>query len=339
MAITQSYPVAPSPFKSTEGSSRILIVDDQPDMLEILKDILDDAGYEVISAKRGEEAISRVNSDLPDLILLDALMPGLTGFEVTRILKTNDLTRLIPIIMLTGLSDLEDKIHGIEEGVDDFLTKPFNRVELLTRVKSLIRVKLYTDELEKAETVIFSLALAVEAKDKYTEGHCSRLSQYGSVMAERIGLPPDMVKAVRRGGILHDIGKIAIQDSILLKPASLSTDEFAIIQRHPEIGERICQPLRSLHQVLPIIRHHHERWNGSGYPDGLAGESIPVTARIIMIVDMYDALTTQRPYRAELTQKQAFEIMREETAMELYDPALMDEFIDMICDTTKPKLT
>lgn len=339
MSLNQSSPGAASAYKIPENSSRILIVDDQPEMLELLKDILEDAGYQVISAQQGDEAIDRISADQPDLILLDALMPGLTGFEVTRILKTNDQTRLIPIIMLTGLSDMDDKIRGIEEGVDDFLTKPFNRAELLTRVKSLIRVKLYTDELEKAETVIFSLALAVEAKDNYTEGHCNRLSQYGAMLAERIGLPSDMVKAVRRGGILHDIGKIAIQDSILLKPGPLTADEFSIIQRHPEIGERICRPLRSLHQVLPIIRHHHERWNGSGYPDGLSGKAIPVAARIIMIVDLYDALTTRRPYRAELNDMKAFEIMREETAMDLFEEALMEEFINMIRESSKHKLT
>lgn len=327
-----------SPVNS-DSAARILIVDDQPDMLDLLRDILEDSGYRVSTAENGKEALEHVNGDHPDLILLDALMPGLSGFEVTRHLKTNDKTRLIPIIMLTGLSDLEDKLRGIEEGVDDFLTKPFNRVELLTRVKSLIRVKLYTDELENAETVIFSLALAVEAKDQYTEGHCTRLSQYGSLLAERIGLPAETVKAVRRGGILHDIGKIAVHDSILLKPAALTREEFTAVQKHPEIGERICRPLHSLTNVLPMIRHHHERWNGSGYPDGLRGNAIPVTARIITIVDLYDALTTHRPYRAELSQAQAFEIMNEETAIGLYDPDLMNEFISMIETLSKPTLS
>lgn len=328
----------PSVPGSPEKPPRVLIVDDQEDMRDLLTDILEDAGYRVHAAVNGEDALKWVNANHPDLVLLDALMPGLSGFEVARILKSSGSTRLIPVIMLTGLSDIEDKIKGIDCGVDDFLTKPFNRLELVTRVRSLIRVKLYTDELENAETVIFSLALAVEAKDKYTEGHCNRLSQYGSMLAERIGLPADMVKAVRRGGILHDIGKIAIHDAILLKPAALNAEEFALIRKHPEIGERICRPLKSLQQVLPIIRHHHERWNGSGYPDGLAGEAIPVTARIIMIADLYDALTTQRPYRAELTREQAFGIMNEETAMELYDPKLMGAFIGMITESDKQQL-
>lgn len=318
------------PEKTEDISSRILVADDQAEMRELLVDILEDSGYAVIAVADGESALEAVKRQRPDLILLDAMMPGLDGFEVTRLIKSDDQTRLIPVIMLTGLSDIEDKIKGLDSGVDDFLTKPFNRVELLTRVKSLIRVKSFTDELENAETVIFSLALAVEAKDKYTEGHCHRLSEYGAMLAERLGLPESQIKAVRRGGVLHDIGKIAIHDAILLKPASLTEDEFALIRKHPEIGERICQPLKSLKEALPIIRHHHERWDGSGYPDGLAGNAIPITARIIMTADLYDSLTTQRPYRMELSREQAIAIMREETENGWYDPQIMELFIEMI---------
>lgn len=315
---------------SSDQVPRLLVVDDQPEMVELLSDILSEAGYDVESATTGREALEKVNRRHPDLILLDAMMPGLSGFEVAAALKNDTATRLIPIIMLTGLSDLDDKIRGIEAGVDDFIVKPFNRLELLTRVKSLIRMKQYTDELENAETVIFSLALAVEAKDAYTEGHCHRLSYYGAQLAQRIGLSPDQVQAVRRGGILHDIGKIALPDAILQKPAPLSEEEFICVREHPAIGEKICQPLKSLRAALPIIRHHHERWNGSGYPDGLSGETIPVTARIIATVDLYDSLITQRPYRAALNTVAAMEIMREETAMGLYDPFLTAEFIRMI---------
>ena len=314
----------------TPMSAKILVVDDSDAMITILHEFLEEAGYKVITASDGKEAIDKVEKENPDLILLDAVMPRMSGYEVTEKLKTDNKTRLIPIIMLTGLSDLNDKIKGIELGVDDFIMKPFNRLELLTRVRSLLRVKFFTDELENAETVIFSLALAVEAKDSYTEGHCNRLSYYGEKLAERIGLNEDQRKAVRHGGILHDIGKIAISDSILLKGGPLTDEEFGIMKQHTIIGERICKPLKSLNHVLPIIRSHQERWNGSGYPDGMAGEAIPISARVIMTVDVYDALTTSRPYRGALPEEKAFEIMEEETAMGLWDPKLINEFINML---------
>lgn len=308
----------------------VLIVDDSEDMILLLTEVLEDAEYRVVTARNGHEALDMVVQASPDLILLDAIMPNMNGYEVTQILKTQDKTRLIPIIMLTGLSDLNDKLKGIELGVDDFLVKPFNHLELVTRVRSLIRVKQYTDELENAETVIFSLALAVEAKDEYTEGHCNRLSFYGARLAEAIGLSTEQIKAVRRGGILHDIGKIAIHDNLLLKPGPLTPDEFEVMKQHTVIGERICKPLKSLNGVLPIIRSHQERWDGSGYPDGLKGEEIPIIARVIMTVDLYDALTTDRPYRRALSNEKAFEVMREETAMGLWDAVLMEKFIDMM---------
>lgn len=241
------------------AASKILVVDDSQEMVLLVTEILQDSGYITIAANNGMEALAKVETENPDLILLDALMPAMDGYEVTRILKTQDKTRLTPIIMLTGLSDFNDKMKGIELGADDFIVKPFNPIELLTRVKSLLRVKQYTDELENAETVIFSLALAVEAKDAYTEGHCNRLSYYGARLAEHIGLTPDEIKAIRRGGILHDIGKVAIDERILCKPGSLTEEEFAAVKQHPIIGENICKPLRSLSNVLPIIRSHQER--------------------------------------------------------------------------------
>lgn len=319
-----------NPSPASPNASKILVVDDNDAMVNLLSEFLEEAGYKVITARDGKEAIDQVTRENPDLILLDAVMPAMTGYEVTEKLKSENHTRLIPIIMLTGLSDFNDKLKGIELGVDDFIMKPFNRLELLTRVKSLIRVKQFTDELENAETVIFSLALAVEAKDSYTEGHCNRLSYYGAKLAERIGLNEEQVKAVRRGGILHDIGKIAINDTILLKPGPLTKEEFDIMKQHTLIGERICKPLKSLSSVLPIIRSHQERWNGSGYPDGLRGEEIPMIARVIMTVDVFDALTTARPYRGALPDERAFEIMEEETALGLWDPHLIREFITML---------
>lgn len=316
--------------KPLRAAGKVLVVDDNEEMVQLLGEFLEDAGYDVIKAFEGKEAVEKVEKESPDLVLLDAMMPSMSGFDVTERLKSQERTRLIPIIMLTGLSDVSDKIKGIEAGVDDFIVKPFNRLELLTRVRSLLRVKTFTDELENAETVIFSLALAVEAKDSYTEGHCNRLSHYGAQLAKRIGLSEEEVKAIRRGGILHDIGKIAIHDAILMKQGPLTPDEFQIIKQHPVIGERICKPLKSLSNVLPVIRSHQERWDGSGYPDGLKGTDIPIVARVIMTVDLYDALTTDRPYRKALPDSDAARIMREETQAGLWDPHLIDEFLALL---------
>jgi putative two-component system response regulator len=221
-------------------------------------------------------------------------------------------------------------------GADDFLSKPYNRLELLTRVRSLLKLKRHTDELEHAETVLFTLALSVEAKDPYTNGHCHRLSRLSVVLGEKLGLPPEQLKALHRGGILHDLGKIGIPDAILLKPGPLTDVERAVIMEHPIIGERICAPLRSLRLVLPIIRHHHEHWDGSGYPDGLAGEAIPLTARILQCVDIYDALVTERPYRPAYDREQARAVMREETARGWWDPCTMEVLMALLSSGHAP---
>jgi putative two-component system response regulator len=254
--------------------------------------------------------------------MLDVVMPGIDGFEVCRILKANEKTRLIPVVMITALDSQQDRLRGLESGVDDFISKPFNVYELVARVKNLLKLRSYINELEHAEQVIFSLARAVEAKDNYTEGHCERLSILAQYLGQELQLRDDDLVILKRGGILHDIGKIAIDDSILLKPGPLTAEEFEIIKTHPEIGENICKPLRSLKPVLPIIRFHQERYNGSGYPEGLVGQHIPIHARIIGLVDCYDALTTDRTYRKALPTKFAFQIMEKETGAGLWDPEL-----------------
>ncbi|OGG05644.1 MAG: metal-dependent phosphohydrolase [Candidatus Glassbacteria bacterium RIFCSPLOWO2_12_FULL_58_11] len=307
-------------------SGKILVVDDQPLNVELLEADLLSHGYEVVTAYDGKSALEKVANESPDLILLDVMMPGMDGFEVCRRLKIDQETLLIPIVMVTALSARDDRIRGIEVGVDDFLTKPYDKQELQARVKSLLRVKMFTDELEKAEAVIASLALGVEAKDSYTEEHCNRLSRYSVAMGKNLGLPPEQLRALRLGGILHDVGKIGIPDAILQKQGKLSVEEFGVMQQHPVIGFNICSPLRSLKHVLPIIRHHHERCDGSGYPDGLRGEDIPLTARILTIVDVYDALRTERPYKPAYDHAKAMEILSEETAKGWYDPNLLEKF-------------
>jgi putative two-component system response regulator len=307
----------------------ILVVDDERLNLRMLEDLLRTEGYGVRTAQDGEQALERVREAPPDLILLDVMMPKLDGYEVCRRLKGNKETVFIPIIMVTALTRLEQKIKGIEAGADDFLTKPFNSVELITRVRSLLKVKQLTDELENAETVLFSLALGVEAKDPYTEGHCERLSAFSFQLGAALGLAEEELTALRRGGILHDIGKIGIPDAILLKPGKLTPDEWVVMREHPLIGERICNPLKSLKLVLPIIRHHHEKSDGSGYPDGLKAEEIPVTARILQVVDIYDALTTKRPYKPAFPQDQVFQIMREEAAKGWWDRRILETFVEL----------
>jgi putative two-component system response regulator len=272
----------------------------------------------------GEQALIEIRSRSVDLVLLDVIMPGQTGFAICRILKSRPETRLIPVVLITGLGGAEDRIRGIEAGADDFLNKPVKKEELLARVRSLVRLKKYTDELENAETVLCSLALSIEAKDPYTEGHCDRLSRYSVSLGERIGLDEEGLVSLRRGGIVHDIGKVAVPEYILLKPGPLDASERKIMQQHTIVGERICSPLKSFRHVLPIIRSHHEKQDGTGYPDGLKGLDIPFTARVLQTVDIYDSLTTERPYRRALSQEQALDIMWQETRRGWWDPALVD---------------
>ncbi|MFH1068922.1 MAG: HD domain-containing phosphohydrolase [Candidatus Glassbacteria bacterium] len=310
-------------------SGKILVVDDQPLNVELLEADLLEYGYEVVTAYDGVTALEKVTRDLPDLILLDVMMPGMDGFEVCRRLKGNQETVLVPIVMITALSEKADRIKGIEAGVDDFLTKPYDRQELQARVKSLLRVKHYTDELERAEAVIASLALGVEAKDSYTENHCERLSRYSVSLGKKFNLPAEQLRALKLGGTLHDVGKIGIPDAILNKKGRLTEDEYSVMRQHPIIGYNICKPLRSLRHVLPIIRHHHERLDGTGYPDGLAGEDIPLTARILTVVDVYDALRTERPYKPAYDHDKAMKIIHEETAKGWYDLKVVDKFKDL----------
>ena len=304
----------------------ILVADDNEANRELVSELLSAEGYQVVCAADGQHAQQAVDSASIDLALLDVVMPRPTGFEVCQAMKSKPETRLIPVILLTGLNSDADRIHGIMCGADDFLNKPVNKHELLARVYSLLRLKQFTDELDNAETVLFSLALSIEAKDPYTEGHCDRLSKYSVALGEKLGLPQDLRVALRRGGLVHDIGKLSVPESILLKPGPLTPEERKIMEQHTVIGERICAPLRSFRHVLPIIRHHHEKQDGSGYPDGLKGENIPLTARILQITDIYDALTTDRPYRKALPLDKALSIMREEVKRGWWDGPILDEF-------------
>ena len=309
---------------------RILVVDDQPSIAGLMSQLLMMRGYDVVTASSAEQAEAEVRKQLPDLILSDVMMPGKSGYDFCRGLKENPITRLIPFVLITGLSDSSDKVRGIEAGADDFLNKPVLAEELIARVKSLLRLKEFTDELETADSVLCTLGLIVEGRDPYTEGHCERLAVRAADLGRHLGMDEDSILALRRGGYLHDLGKIAVPDEILKKGSDLTPEEWTVMRLHPVTGENICRPLHSLRLVLPIIRHHHEHSDGSGYPDGLTGPEIPVLPRVLQVVDVYDALRTARSYKPPLTHEMAAQTMREEAARGLWDVELVAEYFSML---------
>ncbi len=309
---------------------RILIVDDSPQNVQLLEAYLTAAGYDVIPAYDGQEALAKLDdSDLPDLVILDVMMPGLNGYQVCESIKSEHGTQRIPVMMLTALSEIDDKVKGFEAGADEFLSKPIDKLELLLRVKSLLRTKHLNEDLENARDVIYTLALAIEANDPYTRGHSERVADYGARIAERMGLSEDQIDVIRNAGILHDIGKIGISETILQKPGPLTQSELITVQDHPAIGEKICKPLRSANLLLTVIRHHQERFDGDGYPDNLKGEQIPVEARVIAVADAFDAMTSPRPYRPPMSQRQVLGTLRREAGKQ-WDPVVVATFLEII---------
>ncbi|HIK29402.1 MAG: two-component system response regulator [Oscillatoriaceae bacterium SKW80] len=309
---------------------KVLVVDDHPASRMTAVALLSVEGYEVYEAESGPEALKSVGETDPDLILLDVMMPGMDGFEVCRRLKQDEQTRLIPVIFITALNDRRARIKGIEAGGDDFLTKPFDHLELSARVKSLIRQKRLNEDLDHAAQVLFSLARAVESRDPNTGDHCERLVILSKAFGEYLKLSRSEIKDLIWGSYLHDIGKIGIPDAILLKKGPLTPEEREIMNQHVLIGEQICKPLRTMRGVLPIIRSHHERWDGSGYPEGLKGNNIPYIAQVFQIIDIYDALTSERPYKQPLTPEAALEIIAEETRKGWRNPELIQKFTEFI---------
>jgi putative two-component system response regulator len=324
--------VTGSVSSSARSSGTILVVDDVAANVQLLKTLLTRDGYTVVTASDGEEALEMVASTHPDLVLMDVVMPKLGGYEVCERLKQNPATRLTPVVLITALHERERKIQGINAGADDFLTKPVDAPELRARVRSLVRLKRHTDDLDSAESVILSLALVIEARDAYTDGHCQRLAAYATALGDALGLSEDARAALFRGGYLHDIGKVGIPDAVLLKTDRLTESEYRQIKEHPLIGDRLCGELRSLRQVRPIVRHHHERLDGSGYPDGLKGEAIPLLAQIMGIVDVYDAITTARPYKPAATPEQAFDELMKEVKRGWHRRDLVETFIALSLD-------
>src|ERR1051325_2268014 len=314
-------------------SGRILIVDDDKTTAEMFGRLMTALGYEVVTALSGESALRSVAARSPDLVMMDVKMGGIDGFEVCRRLKSDPRTRLVPIILVTGLAGTANRVRGIEVGADGFLTKPPELAELKAQVKSLTRMKQHLDELDSAESVMASLALTIEARDPYTLGHCARLASYPGAVGEDLGLDKRQLSALRRGGFLHDVGKIAIPDAVLLKPGRLTSSEYALMQQHTVVGATLCAELRSLEDVVPIVRHHHERSDGTGYPDRLRGDAIALLARIMGVVDAYDAMTTERPYKRAFAADDAFRELREEVRNGWREATLVDALQNIVTGT------
>ncbi len=308
---------------------KVLVVDDVASNRELLQGRLDDLGYDVREARDGIEALDAVATEEPDLILLDIDMPRLDGIAVCEQLKAHPIRRLIPIVILTASNDRGTKLRGIAAGADDYLSKPFDPKELLIRTKVLLRQRELNRRLDATEGVLFALARAVEARDRHTIHHAERVGRYAEAMGAAHGLGLEDCELLYHGGVLHDLGKIAIPDAILLKPGPLTDDEFAVMRSHSVEGEQICLSLRSVAYYLPMIRHHHERVDGAGYPDHLVGNEIPLEARIAAISDAWDAMVSDRPYRRGLDEEEAHRRLRQGAGSQ-WDAGLVRVFLDLL---------
>ena len=313
---------------ATPALGCVLVVDDEEPNRALLQRLLSRDGYAVSAVADGESALASIAQRPPDVILLDVQLPGLNGFDVCRRIKQSERTRLTPVVMVTALNAVESRIDGITAGADDFLSKPFNAEELRARVGSLLRLKHYTDELESAEAVIVSLALTVEARDPYTDGHCRRLARYSVALGEALGLSAADLKALRLGGYLHDVGKIGIPDAVLLKPGKLTEAEWEQMRNHPQLGAQMLDSttLRDVHQW---VLAHHERPDGRGYPSGLRGDQIPLEARILAVADAFEAMMADRVYRSGMPVAQAIqELIR--CSGSQFDPQVVDAMLQSL---------
>jgi putative two-component system response regulator len=312
-----------------DSNGKVLVVDDYEPNADGMRDLLVAAGHTVRVAHNGPDALRLASDDVPDLVLLDVVMPEMSGVEVCRELKTRSVTRFTPVVLVTASQDRGDRLAGLDAGADDFLRKPIDVTELRTRVRSLLRVKRLIDDLESTEAIMTMLGHIVEARDPYTEGHCQRLADYATALGAALGLTRDDIDTLNRGAALHDVGKIGVPDMVLLKRGRLDSDEMALMRQHPVIGDKLCRTVKSLERVRPIVRSHHERVDGRGYPDGLSGEEIPLLAQIVGVVDVFDALTTTRPYRPAMTTQAAYELMLAEAASGWCPVELVTTFIDL----------
>lgn len=324
-----------SPAAEPLGRATILVVDHVDINRQLLKGMLKAGPYRLLEAKQPVDALAILEIEHVDLIIAELIMGDasartFSGLDFCRRVKANRRTRLIPILIITSVQGIDNEVAGLESGADEFLIKPLQPAVVRTRIRTMLRNKRAIDSLEEAETILFALAQTVEQRDKETGNHCQRLATLSVALGTALGLPNDDLQALHRGGFLHDIGKIAVPDSILFKRGMLNEEEWAVMRSHTWKGEDVCRRMRSLAPVLPIIRNHHEKWDGSGYPDGLTGEQIPLLARILQLADIYDALTSRRSYKSAYTAEEAVAILEKEAGMGWRDPELISVFCEMV---------
>ncbi len=309
---------------------RILLVDDARANRRVLSSILSGSDFTIVEASSTSEALATIASQQIDLVLVDELAPEIGGPEFCKIVRRAAPTRFLPVFVVASQDDVESEVASINAGADEFIVRPLRPRAVQARVRASLEHRALIDSLDESEAVLFSLAQSVEERDPELGTHCQRLAMMTTAMGVVLGLPPEDILSLQRAGYLHDIGKIAIPDKILFKPGPLTADEWIVMKSHAERGERICSRMSSLKSILPIIRNHHERWDGSGYPDRLRGEEIPLLARVLQIADIYDALTTERTYKSAFTSEQAIEILQDEAAKGWRDPRLVSMFGDIL---------
>lgn len=320
-----------------EERPTVLIVDDLESNLELMEAIFLKEGFRTLVASDAFSALRTFRYNKVDLAILDVMMPGMDGYELCKHIKQTSGKQFFPVILLTALTDRGSKIKGLECGAEDFISKPFDDVELVTKVKSLIKLKNLHDELEHSENIIMTLAVAMEARDPYTKGHSNRVGKMAKSFASYLGFSKKEQEQLRKAGILHDIGKISLSTTLLCKK-NLTEGEIEAIKRHTLVGEEICRPLVSMRGILPVIRSHHERWDGKGFPDGLKGDRIPINARILSIIDSFDAMVSRRPYREGMSINKAVSLFMEERDYGQWDPGIVDHFLSMMEDMGEDRI-
>jgi putative two-component system response regulator len=321
-----------SPFSRLreERKPSVLVVDDVQPNLELMEAVFQKAGLQVHAALGAEAALEVYVSHQIDIAILDVMMPGINGFELCRRLKNFSEKEFIPVVLVTALNDKKNRLTGLEAGADDFISKPFDTQELLTKIRSLLKQKELHAQLDHSESIIFSLVITLEARDHYTKGHSTRVGDLANEFGAFLGFPGKDLAVLKKAGILHDIGKMGLSEAVLKKPTALTLEESEEIRRHPTLGEEICRPLKSMKDILPGIRHHHERWDGNGFPDNLSGDSIPLIARILSILDTFDAMVSIRPYRGKRSIEEALSVIEKERYSGQWDPELTGVFIRMM---------
>lgn len=320
----------PEPLKDSlatpAAGGHILVVEDDPEVCRVLRRCLELSGYTVDESGSAPEALVRIQSGLYDLVFLDLNLPDRIGHEILEAIRSDPATRLLPVVMLTGAAGTtEERIRAYREGATDFLPKPFAPEELIPRVRSLVLLKQFADEHEHVDKVFLSLAITIDARDSFTAGHSGRVADFADGIAARMKLDHGARLEIRRGALFHDLGKVVIPDSVLSKPGVLTPEERQIIERHPVAGHEVLSPMRTMRRILPIVYHHHERLDGSGYPDGISGDAITLPIRIVTVSDVFDALTSTRAYRDALTTAGAFEVLDDGVRKGFWDREVVDE--------------